>query len=138
MGLFNIGASENLKCQVESTWSNNQEDPLFERLERILISPEWEVNYPLVTVRALNRNISDHAGLLIVYEAPRPKSTRPFRFELCWFIREGIYDLVAQIWNKRRPGLVGLDLWHSRFVDMRKGLKRWHFNYEGNIRKIKA
>jgi hypothetical protein len=24
------------------TWSNNQRDPLFEKLDRVLVSPEWD------------------------------------------------------------------------------------------------
>jgi hypothetical protein len=47
------------------TWSNNQEDPTFELLDRVLVSPAWEENFPLVTVSTLSRELSDHTPLLI-------------------------------------------------------------------------
>ena len=47
------------------TWSNNQEDPLFAKLDRILVSSLWEQQFPLVTVRTLVRGVSDHAALLL-------------------------------------------------------------------------
>jgi endonuclease/exonuclease/phosphatase family metal-dependent hydrolase len=47
------------------TWSNNQQDPLFEMLDRVLMSPEWELQFPLVTVRTLVRGVSDHVALLV-------------------------------------------------------------------------
>lgn len=68
--IFNaIIESHNLKeitlCGRSYTWSNNQEDPLFEKLDRILVSPAWESHYPMVNVIALERALSDHAPLLI-------------------------------------------------------------------------
>ena len=30
------------------TWSNNQDDPLYVKLDRILVSPSWEQHFPLV------------------------------------------------------------------------------------------
>ena len=47
------------------TWSNNQDDPLYVKLDRILVSPSWEQHLPLVTVRTLVRGVSDHAALLV-------------------------------------------------------------------------
>ncbi|PNT64195.1 hypothetical protein BRADI_4g25857v3 [Brachypodium distachyon] len=49
------------------TWSNNQEDPLFEKLDRILVSSGWISTHPLATVIALNRRVSDHNSLLVTY-----------------------------------------------------------------------
>jgi len=34
--------------------------PTYEKLDRVLASTEWEQKFPLVTVDALNREISDH------------------------------------------------------------------------------
>jgi exonuclease III len=47
------------------TWANSRRVPTYERLDRVLISPEWEQQYPLVRVEALNREISDHTPLLL-------------------------------------------------------------------------
>jgi hypothetical protein len=47
------------------TWANSNWVPTFERLDRVLVSTEWEQKYPLVAVDALTREISDHTPLLL-------------------------------------------------------------------------
>jgi hypothetical protein len=37
------------------SWSNNQESPIMATLDRILVSTNWEVKYPLVRVNMLPR-----------------------------------------------------------------------------------
>ena len=39
--------------------------PTYEKLDRVLASTEWEQKFPLVTVDALNREISEHSPLLL-------------------------------------------------------------------------
>jgi exonuclease III len=47
------------------TWANSRAQPTYERLDRVLASTEWEQQYPLATVVALSREISDHTPLLL-------------------------------------------------------------------------
>jgi hypothetical protein len=37
------------------TWANSRRMPTYERLDRVLVSTEWEQNFPLAIVEALNR-----------------------------------------------------------------------------------
>jgi endonuclease/exonuclease/phosphatase family metal-dependent hydrolase len=46
------------------TWSNNLVPLTFEKLDRVLMSTEWELKYPRVIVQALDRGKSDHNPLL--------------------------------------------------------------------------
>jgi len=39
------------------TWANSAECPTFERLDRILVSTDWEQKFPLSTVEALTKEI---------------------------------------------------------------------------------
>lgn len=39
------------------TWANAREEPTFEKLDRILVSTEWEHKFPLSTKQALTREI---------------------------------------------------------------------------------
>ena len=50
-------------CQF--TWANDLNPPTFEKLDRVLMSPEWELKFPNVTVHALDRSRSDHMPLLL-------------------------------------------------------------------------
>jgi hypothetical protein len=76
------------------TWSDNHEDPTYELLDRVLLSPSREELYPLVTIMAMNRDLSDHTPLLIsICEfAHIPKQ---FKFENCWLIRSELKVIVS-------------------------------------------
>ena len=67
--LFNaiILQGELLELQLSGrkyTWLNNQENPTYAIQDRVLISPSWEDVFPLVTVTALRRDLSDHTPLI--------------------------------------------------------------------------
>jgi exonuclease III len=47
------------------TWSNNQENPTLERLDRYLASKSWEDLFPLCLVYKLPRELSDHNPVII-------------------------------------------------------------------------
>ena len=56
------------------TWANSLPEPTYEKLDRVLMSTDWEFKYPLVTVRALERieALSDHAPLLLSTGTTKP------------------------------------------------------------------
>lgn len=47
------------------TWTNNQENMVMARIDRIFVSTEWERAFPLARFKALNRLPSDHNPLLV-------------------------------------------------------------------------
>jgi endonuclease/exonuclease/phosphatase family metal-dependent hydrolase len=47
------------------TWANNLQTPTYEKLDRILVSTEWEVKCPKVNASALPRALSYHTPLLV-------------------------------------------------------------------------
>ena len=47
------------------TWSNKQECPTLEKLDRVLMSPDWEDVFPLVSFCKLVKELSDHNPLLL-------------------------------------------------------------------------
>ena len=47
------------------TWANSLPNPTFKKLDRILVSTDWEQHFLLATVVALTREISDHTPLLL-------------------------------------------------------------------------
>lgn len=66
------------------TWTNNQKHPTLEKLDRVLMSFDWENLFPLVTVRKLVRDVSDHNPLLLSSDIRKNDVPhhREFRFEL--------------------------------------------------------
>jgi exonuclease III len=63
------------------TWANNLSSPTFEKLDQVLVTTEWEEKYPLTTVQALPRVISDHTPLLLNSSETSTSSHKPlFKF----------------------------------------------------------
>jgi hypothetical protein len=81
-------------------WANNHERPTYEKLERILVTTEWDQKYPLSSVRALSRDISNHTPLLLNSGEPNSSSSQhSFKFELGWLLRDEFYDMVREVWS---------------------------------------
>ena len=119
------------------TWGNNHVDPTFKKLDRILICPDWEDEYPLTYVNALERELSDHTPLIIDTGTPSKKPPI-FRFENAWFEREGLRDIVEKIWKKDNIRGENIDRWQERFRLLRKNLKGWNRNIDAEYRKLKT
>ena len=82
------------------TWSNNQENPTLERLDRILISEDWESMFPLTTLRKVAREMSDHNPLLLCTDQERVRKTKPFCFENAWLKRQDFVAKIKEIWER--------------------------------------
>jgi hypothetical protein len=87
------------------TWANYAEVPTFEKLDRILVTTDWEQKFPLASVQALTREISDHTPLLLDAGTPSHRgNARNFQFELGWLTRDGFFDLVKGVWESENRG----------------------------------
>jgi exonuclease III len=47
------------------TWAGSGDNPTYEKLDRVVVSTEWEINFPLAKVEARDRNVSDHTPLVV-------------------------------------------------------------------------
>ena len=102
------------------TWANALPNPTYEKLNRVLASVEWEQKFPLVTVQALSRGISDHTPLFVVSGEPNHVGNKnTFSFELAWFEREGFLDLVAREWAKDAGGRTSVERWQNKIRHLR-------------------
>jgi endonuclease/exonuclease/phosphatase family metal-dependent hydrolase len=80
------------------TWANNLASPTFEKLDRVLVNTEWEEKFPLATVRALTKEISDHTPLLLnIGESTYAHKHHTFKFELGWLLRDGFLDMIRDL-----------------------------------------
>lgn len=87
------------------TYANNLANPTYEKLDRVLMSTEWEHNFPLSSVVALNRDISYHTPLLLITNSSSPcNGQHIFKFELDWLLWDGFVDMVKEIWSSTDEG----------------------------------
>lgn len=65
------------------TWTNERDSPTMMKIDRVLVSVDWELTFTDCLLQALAMNVSDHVPLLLSTSVPFcPK--RRFRFELYW------------------------------------------------------
>jgi hypothetical protein len=120
------------------TWASSEPNPTYEKLDRILVSTEWERKFPLSVVEALSRDISDHTPLLFQTEnASYRGNNQMFRFEISWLYMEGFHELTAKVWNKENRGSSSLVRWQNKLRALRRYLRGWSKNVLGNTRKRK-
>ena len=104
------------------TWANSLPDPTYEKLDRVLMDSDWELKFPLVSVRALPRieALSDHAPILLTTGNPTPQRRRPFKFELGWLCRDGFSDMIKFIWDKPVAGNTPILRWNNKLRSVRR------------------
>ena len=80
-------------------------NPTYEKLDRVLSRVEWEQKYPLVSVHATQRAISDHTPLLIDSgDATHIGNKNTFSFEFSWFEKENFMAIITREWVKPVSG----------------------------------
>jgi hypothetical protein len=81
------------------TWSNNQEDQVMCKLDRIFCTTNFDDVFPLSSARALARIGSDHTPIIWESgESHRPKKGG-FKFEKWWLANPEFKDLITKAWS---------------------------------------
>uniref|UniRef100_A0A453NCE8 Endonuclease/exonuclease/phosphatase domain-containing protein n=1 Tax=Aegilops tauschii subsp. strangulata TaxID=200361 RepID=A0A453NCE8_AEGTS len=91
------------------------------------MSEDWESLFPLVSVRKLVRELSDHNPLLLSsgeegHEAPKPLE---FRFNLAWIKDEKFLPTVAKIWARRVFSSDPIDILNIKLKRFKTYFKGW-------------
>ncbi|XP_077226279.1 uncharacterized protein LOC143859460 [Tasmannia lanceolata] len=80
-------------------WTNSQDRLVLGRLDRILLSKEWEELFPRISQRALSRPISDHNPIMLEL-SEYTSGPRPFRFDMDLCELPDFEDLIKGWWNE--------------------------------------
>jgi hypothetical protein len=59
-----------------------------------------------------------------------------FAIELGWLLKDGFYDMVTDIWQKKRKGSTSMEIWQNKIRSLRKYLRGWK-NQNGAYKKEK-
>ena len=120
------------------TWANNLSNQTFEKLDRVLMTTEWESKYPRASVQALTREISDHTPLFLNSGDGDSISTHnDFKFELGWLLHDGFFDMVKEVWTSTSSGTTPMDRWQAKIRRLRQHLRGWAKNVRGAYKKEK-
>jgi hypothetical protein len=82
------------------TWSNKQNNPTLERLDRYLVNKSSEDIFPMALVCKKPRELSVHNPLILSLNTNQPKRELSFRFELAWLKHQDFLARVQDIWEK--------------------------------------
>ena len=114
------------------TWANFLTDPTYEKLDRVLMTTEWELKYPLITVHALDRGVSDHTPLLLETSDPAfLEHPKQFKMELSWLSHEDFKEKVKKIWIQPVVGQNSVQRWNRKMGALRKYLRGWAHHHHG-------
>ncbi|KAE8821478.1 hypothetical protein D1007_00251 [Hordeum vulgare] len=79
--IADLALREIARLGARFTWTNKQADPIRRVLDRVFVSPQWVIMFPLSSLKAVTRIGSDHTPLLFLSgDGEAPRSGR-FRFE---------------------------------------------------------
>jgi exonuclease III len=73
------------------TWSNKQNNPTLERLDRYLVSKSWEDIFPMALVSKKPRKLSDHNPLILSMNTIQHKKELSFKFEMAWLKHQDFF-----------------------------------------------
>lgn len=76
------------------TWSNERNAPTFTKIDRVLVSVDWELAHLEHLLQALSSGVSDHA-LLHLSTSVQFYQKKRFRFEVFWTKLEGFEEACS-------------------------------------------
>lgn len=120
------------------TWSNNQSNPTLVKLDRFLMSKQWEDIFPRVVVSKLPREVSDHNPLILqVINNQTHIKHLGFRFELSWLKHYTFLEKVQEIWETPCHAKSAFDSIQNKLKLFKKYFRGWEFNMQEEKKRKK-
>lgn len=110
---------------VQYTWSRREDIFQASRIDRFLVSTEWNESFRVVKQLALPRVISYHKPLLLE-SGEWDSTTSYFKFENMWLQRKGFIDMVKGWWQNYtisgNPDFVLI----QKLRSLKKDISKWN------------
>ncbi|KAM0922736.1 hypothetical protein ACQ4PT_005968 [Festuca glaucescens] len=147
MRMFNdciadLALREITRVGARFTWTNKQVDLIQSVLDRVFVSAEWEVAFPLCSLRALTRIGSDHVPLLFALGGGQPPKLNRFHFEKSWLSQPGLVETIRQKWldvaSTPQRFFNAVDVWRQCAKMARQFMRGWGANLGASLRLQKS
>uniref|UniRef100_A0A453BNW0 Endonuclease/exonuclease/phosphatase domain-containing protein n=1 Tax=Aegilops tauschii subsp. strangulata TaxID=200361 RepID=A0A453BNW0_AEGTS len=116
------------------TWFNERNAPTLEKLDRVLVSMDWEQAHPSSLLSALSTSVSDHCPLHLVLD-PDLRRGRRFHFEAFWIKVDGFQEVVRQAWMAPQATQNPFKRLAAKLKATAKALSSWSDRYNGSIKQ---
>jgi exonuclease III/plasmid maintenance system killer protein len=110
------------------TWTNNQENVVMARLDRVFVSTELESVFPLARIKALDKTPSDHNPILVDLGDNLFYGKKRFRFEKWWLLETSFKSVVEKAWSLPCSEKKSIDIWQFRVRSFRRLVRGWAAN----------
>ncbi|OAY84113.1 hypothetical protein ACMD2_08310, partial [Ananas comosus] len=104
-------------------WLNMQNHPTLAKLDRFLISTEWDQQFPMSNVEAVPRITSDHCPILLS-TGDKPKR-KLFRLKEVWLRNEDFIKRIPVWWREVQHNDSALHSLNAKLRHCRKQIKKW-------------
>lgn len=102
------------------------------RLDRFLVSEEWNLVWPNCIHVAHLRGLSDHCPLILSVDEEN-WGPRPSRFLKCWSNTPGYKQFVTDKWKALQVEGWGGYVLKEKFKLIKLALKEWHISHSHNV-----
>jgi hypothetical protein len=106
------------------TWSNEREVSKQTRIDRVMVSKEWDLAFPLFQLTPASSNVSDHYPLMLAKMERRHFAG--FRFESHWLLHKEFLPVITAAWEKPVRSNDALRILHTKLGRTAKALRRWN------------
>jgi hypothetical protein len=114
------------------SWCNGVANPSMSRIDRVLVSTEWEEHYPDVVQKLMPKPISDHNPLLLEAGGmARGKSS--FKFENMWLKVPDFVDKVQEWWSGYSYDGTSSFVLAQKLKALKGDLKEWNKLVFGDV-----
>ena len=119
------------------TWSGGTNGQTMSRIDRFLVSGDWESHFSRIIQSTLPRPVSDHFPILLNGGGIR-LGPSPFRFENMWLKAEGFKDLLKGWWQGFSFKGSASYILAEKLKGLKSKLKVWNKEVFGNVGSKKA
>jgi hypothetical protein len=114
------------------TWSSGSDHPSMSRIDRFLVSFDWEDFYPDVCQKLMPRPLLDHY-LILLEVGSMLRGKIPFRFENMRLKTEGFVDRVQSWWSSYSFSGSPSFVLACKLKALKEDLKQWNHLEFGNV-----
>jgi len=116
------------------TWSRTFDPPIWSRIDRFLVSPDWEDRFPVSSQKRLPRLYSGHFPILLDC-GDFSRGNMSFKFENMWLKAEGFVGKVKQWWDSYSFQGTPSFAFACKLKALKKDLKIWNEEVFGKVER---